>query len=413
MTSLKDKAGVRAFAVSNKQDIAYAVSEDTYREKFMCLTEAMAPYFLRDRPNLVVFTEDAGLITAFTGSRGAVARTKTTIFDAMFSLIKAYQPQFNYYTGKYGSSLLGRALLLALTDVIWRPFYNTFSFLAKKYGVYALACTNVADIVESTAPQDISFFGDPDHPERTSVFLPEGDGVWNTCFLFGPDGSIVRRTKKVNLVQEEKDLLQLTPGAITDVTSYTIPGTDITVCTGISLDAFIPGFLTRLTGQGCTVLMQPDANNGVWTSDRPYWQPEDWLGSTLGSLQAQYSILYDINSMMTGNLFDMVFDGQSAITGKTDPRAIRSANYVGCDPLQDPFTGAPMSFTTGVSGFTTYTLGGFILMGPWVIPDPGLSDPSLTREQRRSILNEKGIALAPSGAEEDHYLETILIADLF
>jgi len=413
MGSERKVAGIRVFAVSNRQDLAYAVSEESYREKFGCLMEAIAPVFSKDNPNLVVFTEDAGLVTAFIGSRGIEARKEKDSISAMLELAKTYSGPYNRYLAKYGATLIARALLLALTDTIWRPFYDTFSSLAKSYGVYVLACTNVADVRESADPQDISFFGDPEHPERNTVYLPADEGVWNTAFLFSPDGSMVHRTKKVNLVELEEDLLQLTPGSITEVTSYTIPGTTITICTGISKDAFVDSFLSRVSSQECAVLLQPDANPGMWAAHYPYWQPEDWLGSTLGSLQSPYSIIYNINSMMTGNFFDIVFDGQSAITGRNDPRAARSGNYVGCDPIQDPITGAPISFTTGASGFTTFTEGGFILMGPWVMEDPGMSTPSLSKQERRNMLQEKALALAPDGAEENRYLETILWADLF
>jgi len=413
MGSERAGAAMRVFAVSNRQDLAYAASEESYREKFRCLMEAIAPVFSKDKPNLVVFTEDAGLVTAFIGSRGIEARKGKDSFTAMLELAKTYSEPYNRYLAKYGAAFFARALLLALTDTIWRPFYDTFSSLARRYGVYVLACTNVAEVRESADPQDVSFFGDPEHPERNTVYLPVDGGVWNTAFLFSPDGNIVHRTKKVNLVDLEENLLQLTPGSITEVTSYTIPGTTITVCTGISKDAFMDSFLSRVSSQGCTILLQPDANPGMWAEHYPYWQPEDWLGSTLGSLQEPYSILYNINPMMTGNFFDIVFDGQSAITGRNDPRAARSGNYVGCDPIQDPITSAPISFTTGAFGFTTFAQGGFILMGPWVMEDPGLSAPSLSRQERRSILHEKALALAPGGSEENRYLETILWTDLF
>jgi len=209
-------------------------------------------------------------------------------------------------------------------------------------------------------------------------------------------------------VPEERDLLDLSKGTLSDVTVFNIPGTSINLCVGISLDAFIPEYVRHLDEQGCNVFLQPDANPGMWAAYYPYWQPDDWLGSVMGTMQYT-NIQYNVNPMMTGNFFDMVFDGQSAITAKYDGDIRRDINYIGNLPL-----------TPGYDD--KYPAGGFLLLGPWLEVD--IPEGSSLEGMRESY-RQKSLALASPafcesndldpglcGAEENQYLETILWADL-
>lgn len=402
---------IRAFSVAHKHTLDIGASEEAYYKKMKSMMDLVKGELSREYINLFVFPEDAGLVLAFLGSRGEQGRKETFALNAFIDLFESYSDSINYYVKKFGTQSPSRILTLALTDTLWRPFYNTFSSLAKEYNVYILSCTNVAEAVLSTDPGDVSALGDPDFPERGDVYVASSPNVWNTCFLFNPQGEIVHRTKKVNLVPEEKALLDLTNGKLEDVSIYNIPGTSINLCVGISLDAFIRSYVTHLDAQGCNIFLQPDANPGMWAAFYPYWQPDDWLGSVMGTMQYN-NIQYNVNPMMTGNFFDMVFDGQSAITAKHDPDIRRDINYIGNSNLTPDYD-------------ALYPVGGFLLMGPWVMEDPGASQPSLSLEERRDVLRKKSLALAsPSaceswdldpalcGAEENQYLETILWADL-
>ncbi len=402
---------IRAFSVANKHTLEMGASESAYYKKMKEMMEAVKGKISKEYVNLFVFPEDAGLVLGFLGSRGERGRSEEFALNAFIDLLDAYSQPYNYYMKKFPGLSLQRYLLLALTDTLWRPFYNTFSALAREYNSYVLSCTNVAEAISSTDPQDIALLGDPDFPERREVYVAKSPEVWNTCFLFNPEGEIVHRTKKVHLVPEEKDLLDLTNGNLSDVTVYNIEGTRINLCVGISLDAFKDDFVQHVDSLGCNVFLQPDANPGMWAYFYPYWQPDDWLGSVLGTMQYT-NIQYNVNPMMTGNFFDMVFDGQSAITAKFDSDIRRDVNYIGNQPLTPDYD-------------SKFPAGGFLLLGPWVMADPKEMDANLSLDERRSILRDKSLALAsPSacvsneldeslcGADENNYLETILWADL-
>ena len=93
----------------------------------------------------------------------------------------------------------------------------------------------------------------------------------------------------------------------------------------ISLDAFRPDVIDQLSAGGCSVLLQPDANGSPWTGQegiypagqQPRDQPLAWLESSWQVTSSQ-QIRYAVNPMVVGNLLDLSFDGQSAITGPVE-----------------------------------------------------------------------------------------------
>ena len=399
----------RMFAVGTKISIDAYASESNFETSMGCYLQALSPYLSKTVPNIVVFPEHVGLPLAFSGSQGTTARTAQSVTAAMVDLFSAYSSGVSFYQKEYPalSSEPVRYVFLAATDAMWRPFYDTFSTLAKQYHTYIVACTDVSDqITASTNQQDIQEFGSPN---ETSVYLPQNSNVYNTAFVFAPDGSIIGSVKKVNLVSEEYALLNLTSGTLQEVKSVSVPGTPVKLGIAISLDAFTPSFLNRLVGLGANVMVQPDANDGLWANDPDnppsnnpigWWQPDDWLDSTIGGIQPTYTTLvYDVNPMMTGNLFDVVFDGQSSITARTDPRASRDINYVGNDPLTPAYS-------------SMYPVGGFLVLGPWVMADPGVTDTTMSLSQRRSVLAQEGASLTQTGANADRYISTIVWSDI-
>jgi hypothetical protein len=107
---------------------------------------------------------------------------------------------------------------------------------------------------------------------------------------------------------------------------------------------------------------------------------------------------------LTGNLFDITFDGQTSLLEKktkTSPGPLSATNaWVG----QNPDTG-------------------FLRVEPWVIDDPGIVSPSLTLAQRRTQLAATGVDLLPGsgipcatdltpGACENGYREAVTHADV-
>ena len=184
---------MRVFAVANKQRIADGVTYQAYRDKMSALMDSRFPNrgsFVQDgvddvashvrpadphapRRALAVFPEDVGLLPALIGTRGANARQQTSSDFAIISLFSTYGPQTAYYGTKFPNALGVRSLVLALTDTLYRSFYETFRDLAVEHHVYIAASMNAAPARRVDASEDpalVAKLRDPDEPQRTYAY---------------------------------------------------------------------------------------------------------------------------------------------------------------------------------------------------------------------------------------------------
>jgi predicted amidohydrolase len=387
----------RFVAVSNKIDLAAARSQETLTAELERIFSLAEPHISRHHPSLVVLAEHLGLTAIFLGEAGERARCAKSSEDAFRVLLEAHAPKVERVKAMWGQMPDARALLLALTDQLWRSFTAALSRLAARRQVYLIACTNVAAARLSTEESDVSSLG---FPGQEDVFVPVGPGVYNTAFLFGPDGAIIGAVRKVNLTPIERYGLGLTPGDLADVPVFDTEVGRIGIAT--SLDAFIPSYVEHLERLGAQVVAQPDANPQPWAfaSATHEWQPQEWLNSVLGCLQDRWkNILYNVCSMQTGNLFEIAFDGQSSITARDTVEPEPSVNFVGNEGFCDTRTGESFK-------------GRFLALAPWVMDDPVISQPDLPLSRRRQLLSERALSLLPGGASQNQYLESAIRADV-
>ena len=87
-----------------------------------------------------------------------------------------------------------------------------------------------------------------------------------------------------------------------------------------------------LDALGANLVIQDEANPGRWTgadgNGIEQWQPLSWMGSTYRAVSdPSVHFDYNVTAMMVGNLADLPFDGQSAITQRG--LGGRGCHYVG------------------------------------------------------------------------------------
>ncbi len=440
---------VRFFAVGNKQRLVDGTSYQTFHDKMAALMDATFPNrgdfvqvgvddvasHLRpadpaapDRA-LVVFPEDVGLVTVLIGSRGAAARGQTTAAGAIASLLGPYTAQFDYYAGKFPDQPLVRTLVLALTDTLYRSFYETFRELAITHGVYLAATINAAParrVEDTIEPERVALLRDPDEPARQYAYEAVSPLAVNTTFIFTPMGDLLvsdgeggtRRspaetggvlagaTKKAYLTPIEEPPpgeaagLALAFGPVRDLDVLDTPVGRLGVV--ISKDAWMVDVNDRLAAKGANVILQPEAFS-EWAYAPGPWQPDIFKEGGFATLQKVGSFLLNVDASMTGNFLDVTFDGQSAIIGrkrKTDPGPLGPANaWIGQNPD-----------------------GGFLALAPWIEPDPDIAAAGLGLAARRTLLAGDGAILLPgsgvpcpgslaAGACENGYREAIVWAD--
>jgi hypothetical protein len=347
---------------------------------------------------------------------------------ALLQLNTAYAPQIAAYQARFAGVDPRKQLFLAATDTMVRAFSQTFSEIAKDYGVYVVASNNQARYRVTHNPLEVLTFADPALQPTDTAYVATEPRVTNSTFLWGPadvsttaqpfERNLLLRNEKVPLTSLETDLLALDPGpatgpaALANAGGVTVAGYKLGFAT--SLPAFQygypfgerpPGFApcADLTitfaacqdAQGVDVMIQADANPGRWVTAAQSggWQPLEWMGSTWRAVaDPTVRFGYNVTAMMTGNLFDLVFDGQSAITARGGGAPGR--HYVGTSEV-----GAtdPPEYAVYAGDKTE-----FLALAPWVTPDASRADLVATGAQ----------LAGGSGAElENAYVEAVVFAD--
>jgi predicted amidohydrolase len=194
------------------------------------------------------------------------------------------------------------ALLLNKNRQMAETYFEVFSAAARDYGVY---------LVAGSVPLPPYRIEDGVVQWRRG---PTRHRVHNTSYLFGPDGLVIGKQDKVELIELEREAaLNLEAGRLDDLQVYDTPLGRIGIA--ICLDAFMPEVVDRLTGMGAQILVQPSANPGPWNE----WQQGDWLRGSHAQTAVDGRFVYAVNPMLTGPLWDIEFFGQSSIVARGAP----------------------------------------------------------------------------------------------
>lgn len=176
-----------------------------------------------------------------------------------------------------------RALFLLKSKEIARIYLSPFKKAALKYGAWIVAGSAALRWGETTR-------------------------VFNTSPVITPTGDVIYRQHKVNLTDlEGTSGLELEPAPLNYVSAVQSPFGNLGVA--ICLDAFEGQVRNRLQSLGSRILLQPSANNAPWDE----WQQEDWLRSSYLAVAENKEFELAVNPMLVGNIFDLTFNGQSAI----------------------------------------------------------------------------------------------------
>lgn len=441
---------VRFFAVGHEQRLTDVVSYQTFHDKMAALMDAAFPgramlvqtgvddvasHVPPADPGapaqaLVVFPEDVGLLAALIGTRGAAARAQATSVSAIVQLLLAYGTQTSYYAAKYPGLPGIRVLDLATTDTLYRSFYETFRELAMTHRVYLAATANIAParrVDEVTEPALVATLRDPDEPGRTYAYEAVSPLPRNTTFVFAPDGAILvpdgnggtlrSPDETGGILRGTTDKAYLTPieqpppgsdaglalafGPVRDQDVIDTPVGRLAIV--ISKDAWMVDVNDRFAAKGANVVLQPEAFS-EWAYATTPWQPDVFKEGGFANLQKIPQLLVNVDASMTGNFFDVTFDGQSAVIGR------RRKGGAGPVTAHDAWVGQNADT-------------GFLAVAPWIMPDPVLADATLGLTARRAQLAQEGAKLLPGsgvacvgplavGGCENGYREAVVWADV-
>lgn len=436
-------ARLRAVALQFKQEVRHVESYGHFRTKMRCLMEDhVVPVMQPELPMLVVFNEDIGLMTLATGSRGAAVRAQAAsplrgpagdgapagIVAALGLLNAAYAPQIAAAQALLGPIDPRKQVFVGATDTFARAYMQTFSDIARDYGVYVVASNNHPRYRASRDAAEIALFQDPDLPPVDEVYIATSATVTNQTDLWGPlevhpnapagEKNLLFRNDKVPLTDIETTLLALDEGPATgeagraNAAGWVVEGFRLGFAT--SLPAFQWGsdfgqphpadacedvrdsFMACMNQLGVEVVVQAEANPGRWAADvAGGWQPLEWMHSTWRTVADPHAqFLYNLCPHLVGNLLDLPFDGQTVIArrgGRGQP-----VHYVGNTTFVDGIDLEPYRPYLGSKPE-------LIALAPWV-----------TADADRTALKATGAHLAPGSGDvlENDYLETAVWADL-
>jgi predicted amidohydrolase len=414
---------LRVHAIAYRHSASDAESFPAYREHLSRLADEAVEsetHRLPGTPRLFLFPEDSALYALFAGARGKTFRQLAPLLSraagngaalAVVGLFAAYQPQAAYYRAKFPEQNLSEARvgLLALTDSLYRSFFETFGEIARRHSSWVVAAANIAPAEIVTDPPRVALLGDPEAAGRPCGEVPwpcayeaSSPNVYNQAFVFDPQGRLVLHpdpsaregpldgaVKKTYLVpieqgpaEQGKVGLDLAYGSLRQVRPIEIAG----IRTGIliSKPAWMLDEVGRLEAYDAELLLQPEAFSS-WGAPVEDWSPDVLKQSSWQKVQKHGPFRYGVLAGLTGNFFDLVFDAQSHVVEKSTDKNGLARGYIG-EPRDV----------------------GWLALAPWVVGDlPGEECDRPTLAARRRCLAEVAQALAPGSGDprENRYLE--------
>lgn len=227
----------RAIRIACAQtNIKFYVSEREFREHIASRLAAA----MQGNPDLIVFPEHIGTGLVALGASPSVQAAQS-LEEVMPALLEVCGEKVQRVMARAQVSVR-RALLIAQAGVMHRVYCETFSGLAREHAVH-LASGTIAL---------------PHEKEGT------GSSVYNTFFLFGPQGTLLGTAHKVDLIplelEEGLDLTAADAGSLkpwqTALGSF-----GPVVCA----DGWDRELVSSLVHRGARLLLNPSANPEPWT----------------------------------------------------------------------------------------------------------------------------------------------------
>lgn len=303
---------VQLVAVQMRLDLNDFWSKDAFERKINEQMELVAAATDPNLPTLVVFPEDVGLMLVVQGMERRLAGI-TSIEEAIGAAVKANLVPL-LWTRLIRWKQWVPALLLNKNKLMAEAYFETFSAAAREHGVH---------LVAGSIPLPPYRIEDGEVLWRRG---PTANRVYNTAYLFGPDGKVIGKQDKVELIElEAEGALNLNRGSVDDLAVFDTELGRIGIA--ICLDAFIDDVVDSLEAQGAQILVQPTANPGPWSE----WQQTDWLRSSHQRTAVEGRFSYAVNPMINGPLWDVAFYGQSGIFAAAEPA--RELGYTDLGPM--------------------------------------------------------------------------------
>ena len=188
-----------------------------------------------------------------------------------------------------------------------RAYVETFSSLAREYGVYIAAGSIALPPIEA-------------EPSKGGRHVADASKVYNVSYLFSPRGVCLRRVPKVYMTPGfEERVFDGAPKSELVPVETALGRVGTLVC----WDGFHDSLVEHYDGLGVDILLKPSYNQHLWdgpsTYDPGHKEGDNWLNTGCPSIiQGRENIRYGVNAMLVGAVFeDMLAEGLSSISRNT------------------------------------------------------------------------------------------------
>jgi predicted amidohydrolase len=294
-------------AVQARMERADYRDEAAFRAKVGSLMRIAAREADFSLPTLVSFPELIGMYLSFVTPYWYDFATEPSLQAASMNFV---MKRFHELPAEDRPSPgdFGKHLMYVDTAVEAERIYSeTFAAAAREYGCYVAAGSIALPPLE-------------DEPSKGGRHVRDETQLWNTAYLFAPNGTCLQRVPKVYLTPGLESLL-FDPGPRSEV----IPAETALGRLGtlVCFDGFHETLVERYDSLGVDVLLKPSYNQHAWegpsTYDPEHREGENWLRSGCPAIiQGRENIRYGVNAMMVGSVFkDMFSEGLSSVSQNT------------------------------------------------------------------------------------------------
>jgi len=298
---------VNLVAVQAKTELKDYASPEAFHAKMASLMERTMRQVDRDLPTLVSYPELVGMYLAFVPHFWDDLRDETNLEAAGTKLVMKNMGRLSEEDRRTPEDAARRLMFIEHAVETERAYVETFSSLAREYGVY-LAAGSIA-----LPPME-------DEPSKGGRHIIDESKVYNTSYLFSPRGVCLRRVPKVNMTEPFENRL-FDGGPRSELVPVDTPLGR--VGTLVCWDGFHQTLVEHYDALGVDILLKPSYNQHPWDGPCSYGAPckegENWLRTGCPSIiQGRENIRYGVNAMMVGAVFeDMLAEGLSSVSRNT------------------------------------------------------------------------------------------------
>ena len=298
---------VNLVAVQAKTELSDYASPQAFHAKIASLMERAMREVDRDLPTLVSYPELVGMYLSFVPYFWDDLKDETNLEEAGTKLVVKNIGRLGEEDRVTPEAAARRLMFIEHAVEAEEAYVETFSSLAREYGVYVAAGSIALPPMEG-------------EPAKGGRHIVDEGKVHNTSYLFSPRGVCLNRVPKVNMT-EPFEVRVFDSGPRSELLPVDTPLGR--VGTLVCWDGFHQTLVERYDAMAVDILLQPSYNQKLWDGpcsyDAPGTEGENRLRTTCVSMiQGRENIQYGVEAFMVGAVFeDMLAEGLSYVARNT------------------------------------------------------------------------------------------------